>query len=203
MIYNQKWMRKYELLKAYQKEYGNIDVPTDYEKDGIKLGIWLASQKQAYRGHGSSVLTEERIKLLEDLGMNWEKREKKWNQYYELLTEYKKEHGNIDVPYFYEKNGVKLGIWLTNQKQAYKGQVPWKITENQIKLLNDLEIDWSQNDTKFLNRKIKSTTTTTYQQILLERINHIMDDLVYEKINDIDATNQKEIEKILIKRIWR
>ena len=61
MSHNQKWMEKYELLKEYQKEYGNIDVPQSYEKDGIKLGQWLAMQRQAYKGQGKCTITQNQI----------------------------------------------------------------------------------------------------------------------------------------------
>lgn len=45
----------------------------------------------------------------------------KWNKNYQLLKEYYKEYGNIDVPQTYEtEDGVELGRWLRDQRQAYK-----------------------------------------------------------------------------------
>ena len=60
-----------------------------------------------------------------------------------MLVEYKKEHGNIDVPYNYEVNGVKLGNWLVNQRQAYRSKGKRHITQTQIILLNRLDPNWA------------------------------------------------------------
>ena len=46
MKINDKWVQKYEKLKQYKEEHGNIDVPHFYEKDGIKLS-W-SQEKNAY-----------------------------------------------------------------------------------------------------------------------------------------------------------
>ena len=197
------WDENYNLLKEYKNEHGNIDVPQSYEVNGIKLGNWLITQRQAYKGQVDFKITQDQIKLLEELGMNWHPRDKKWNHCYELLKEYKEEHGNIDVPTYYQIDQVNLGAWLHHQRQAYKGKKPYVITQDQIRLLNGLGIDWNIKDTKFLQKTIDDQTKEKYQQILLERINHIMDDLVNEGSNEIDSTNQKEIEKVMIKRIWK
>ena len=202
-VNDKQWNDYYELLKEYKKEYGNINVPYSYEKDGKKLGIWLSNQKQIYNGKTKGNLNETRIQLLEELGMSWDKTHRIWHDYYEQLKEYKEEHGNIDVPTYYQVNQINLGVWLHHQRQAYKGQKSCVITKNQIRLLNELNIDWNLRDTKFLQKTINEQTQEKYQQVLLERVNHIIEDLVYEGINDIDATNQKEIEKVMIKRIWR
>ena len=273
---NDPWMQKYEKLKKYQKEFGNIDVPCFYEKDQVKLGLWLNNQRQAYKGNTTRKITEEQIQLLNKLGIKWQINEKKWDDYYQLLKEYQQLYGNIEVPYYYEKNQMKLGkwlnrqryyknkgmnsitqkqisllnelgikwqinektwedyynelkeykekhgntnistydknykkeerklgIWLQHQKQAYAGHGTLKITQNQIQLLNQLEIDWNIPNTRFLKKEITEQNKERYNQILLERINHVMDDLMNENKNEIDSTNQKEIEKIMIKRIWR
>lgn len=33
--------------------------------------MWLSTQRQAYRGNPNYKITEERIRLLEELGMDW------------------------------------------------------------------------------------------------------------------------------------
>ncbi len=202
-IRDERWNRYYQLLKEYQEEHGNIDVPSSYEKDEMKLGIWLGNQRRAYKGIGTYKITEEQIELLNHLGIKWQVRDEIWNRYYQLLKEYQEEHGNIDVPQHYEKDGMKLGVWLSTKRQAYKGIDAGKITEEQIQLLNELGIDWNILHTRFLNREITTENQEKYQQILLDRVNHIVDDLLLEGFSEMDATNQQEIEKVMIKRIWR
>ena len=201
-IDNRIWMSIYKLLEEYYKEHGNIDVPRSYEIKSVRVGMWLDSQRQAYKGEGKSKITEEQIGLLEKLGMKWNVNVANWVEYYKLLEEYYIQYGNIDVPCSYEINGVKLGQWLITQRQAYRGIGQWKITNEHIKLLNDLDIDWAPKDTKLLNKEI--VNIEEYNTILLNRLNLIFDDLVYEGVNEIeDDDKQKEITNVLIKRIWR
>ena len=35
------------------------------------MGEWIFTQRKAYKGQGINKITEEQIKLLEDIGMNW------------------------------------------------------------------------------------------------------------------------------------
>ena len=73
------WMEKYKLAKTYFEHYGNLEIPQgfktingyDYDENGIALGIWLAKQRQAYKGQGTQKITPDQIKLLEEIGMKW------------------------------------------------------------------------------------------------------------------------------------
>ena len=79
----------------------------------------------------------------------------KWTTWYHELKKYYEEHGNIDVPFKYvTENGLKLGSWLHNQRQACKGRVKSNITEEQIQLLNDLGMKWDCR-TEVWNEKYK------------------------------------------------
>lgn len=127
----------------------------------------------------------------------------KWLRNYHLLEKYYQKHGNINVPYKYEVDGVKLGVWVATQRLSYIGKGNATITNDQIMLLNDLNMDWSPKNTKILNKEIDADNIENYNKLLIDRVDHIIDDLVYEGINDIDLTNQGKIEKIMIKRIWR
>ena len=85
-----------------------------------------------------------------------------WEDYYELAKAYYNHHGNLDISqtfktmngYDFDKNGVKLGNWLSHQREAFRGNSDRKqLTENQINLLNeigmvfdDVNLDrWMQN----------------------------------------------------------
>ena len=58
-----------------------------YEEDenGIALGTWISTQRQAYYGKGERMITEERVKLLEDIGMKWYIFDKKDDNYQEEI----------------------------------------------------------------------------------------------------------------------
>lgn len=67
----QPWKDKYYICKKYYDEHGNIDFPYSMEIDGVKIGCWLNEQSKKYK---KGKLEPEKIKLLEDLGMQWYKK---------------------------------------------------------------------------------------------------------------------------------
>lgn len=70
--YTYKWMKNYELAKEYYKEHGNLNIPVGFITDsGVKLGMWIGSQRQANRGNPNFLMTEERKRLLDLIHMDW------------------------------------------------------------------------------------------------------------------------------------
>ena len=73
----------------------------------------------------------------------------KWQSKLELLRQYRERNGHCRVPQSYEIDGVKLGIWLNNQKIEYRkhseGKPAW-ITQKRIDQLEAIGLDL--NDTK-------------------------------------------------------
>ena len=134
----EEWNKKYELAKAYFEHYGNLEIPQrfktvngyDYDENGITLGIWICTQRKAYKEKSASKITEEQIELLKQIGMRFETRniELVWNDKYKLAKSYYENYGNLEVSvnfktvngYDYDENGVALGMWVANQRQAYK-----------------------------------------------------------------------------------
>ena len=74
------WNGMYELAKAYSESHnGSLKISQnfktvngyEYDEDGIALGSWIATQRGVYKGQISGILTQEQIKMLEDIGMEW------------------------------------------------------------------------------------------------------------------------------------
>lgn len=61
--------------------------------------------------------------------------------YFYLLTEYKKKHGNCDVPQNYEMLGCRLGTFVNYQRNAYRNR-KLKITQERVDKLNSIGFDW-------------------------------------------------------------
>ena len=159
----ESWMYKYNLAKAYFEHNRNLEIPYNYKtlngyeyaENGITLGIWITTQRKAYKGQGSNKITEEQIKLLEEIGMRFETRDnnEEWNKKYKLAKAYFEHHGNLEIPksyktlngYEYAEEGIALGVWIIIQRQAYKGQGNYKITENQIQLLEEIGMRFETN----------------------------------------------------------
>lgn len=62
------WEDKFDLLCEYKRLYGTANVPTAFCSGQVRLGQWLAAQRQARR---KGTLGDERVALLEDLGVTW------------------------------------------------------------------------------------------------------------------------------------
>lgn len=120
-----QWNRNFQAAKDYYTRYGNLKVPHQYEtKDGISLGVWLDNQRAVYEGKNPKAvpLTEEQIRQLESIGMQWEKgHDRQWRDRYRCAERYYKTHGNLKVPVTYvTEDGRLLGRWICRQKEQYK-----------------------------------------------------------------------------------
>ena len=115
-VQEQQWDRNFELLTAFRAREAHCDVPTKHEEQGVKLGWWLTNQRTA---HGKGMLSAARGGLLEALGVVWDVQEQQLDRNFELLTAFRCREAHCDVPQKHEEQGVKLGTWLNNQRTAH------------------------------------------------------------------------------------
>ena len=126
--------------KEFYEENGNLFVPLNYiSNNGIKLANWLYRQRDRKR---KGKMKEEQIKKLKSIGMCWDPFDYNWKENYWHLKKYHELYGNIDLPTDYIYEDIKLGMWLSTQRQAYRGNPNYKITEERIRLLEELGMDW-------------------------------------------------------------
>ena len=143
------WNRACEALERYRKTYGNLDVKVSYvTEDGFALGKWVSNARSRY---GRGELSEEQTGQLESLGMIWDKHVMQWEENYQAAVTYYRLHGNLLVPHGYrDKEGIRLGVWIANQRSIYvgkkKGAAP--LNESQIERLNAIEMVWCQDSKK-------------------------------------------------------
>ena len=136
---NELWLEKYERAKQYYVENGNLLIPGTYEtNDGVKLGMWISHQRRDYI---KNKLSNDRIELLEAIGMIWSVYDAQWFDYYRLAVIYYNENGNLLIPRLYTtSNGIKLGSWLGAQRRQYKDG---KLSEDKTELLEKSGMIWS------------------------------------------------------------
>ena len=122
---NSRWMSSYEELKAFKLLHGNTLVP----HANCGLGSWVKRQQVQYtlftKGDGSkSELTEERVRLLNDLGFVWSRRSNTWNESFQRLSKWKEDHGNCNIPdESDDPELVALNKWIADQRMHYKRQI--------------------------------------------------------------------------------
>merc|ERR1712086_941997 len=69
-----------------------------------------------------SPMTDEEVQRLEGLGVKWDMLAETWEANFGLLEVYQRREGHCNVPQGHVEDGVKLGTWLTNQRQRYKAR---------------------------------------------------------------------------------
>lgn len=168
-----KWAFMYKLATEYQKEYGNLNIPQNYTtSDGETLGIWLQTQRNNYR---DCKLKPGRIKLLEDIGINWHPKQcYSWEKMYSLAAEYYKINGNLAIPRSYKApNGANLGTWLSSQRQKYR---QGKLTKEKTLALENIGVVWDfkiDNGISHYLKKLKEEGIIIDEEINKDILNHI------------------------------
>lgn len=93
------------------------------------LGAWVKRQQVQYtlysKNDGTkSDLTEERVRLLNDLGFVWSRRTNTWNENFLRLVKWKETHGSCHVPDdSKDPDLVTLHKWVADQRVNYKRQI--------------------------------------------------------------------------------
>lgn len=98
-----RWNEFYEKLKAFKTKFGHCNASqTNPDPELKKLGKWLNTQRTLYKGRMSNgrfiQMLPERIKLLEDLGVIWNKKDAEWDKGFEELKAYKTKHNHFNIP---------------------------------------------------------------------------------------------------------
>lgn len=120
------WLENFQNLCMYVARNGHTSVPMDYNtEDGSKLGVWVHSQRIAYR---DGRLSKERQQALEQLpSWRWDRSpEANWFENILKLYKYVYQSGYSIVPLNYvTKDGFRLGQWVRRQQRAYeRGELP-------------------------------------------------------------------------------
>ena len=159
------WMKMYRCAKNHFEKYGTLSEIVD----DVNLSRWLSIQILSYknrsipeslRKNSYLPLSDEKVDLLEDIGMVWEPFKgglnRIWLEMYEEAKNYYLTYGNLIVGTNYRTStGKKLGFWVYHQRQAYKnrgivkeyrknGLVP--LTDEQVDLLESIGMIWNANN---------------------------------------------------------
>jgi len=139
-----QWKKTYELAKQYYDENGDLLIPDQYiTNDNIKLGRWIATQRYNYK---ENTLSNEKISLLEDIGMVWNVIDYQWNKMYDLALDYYNKYGNLLIPDKYTtSDNTHLGSWIGKQRKHYREQ---KLAKERIDLLEKIGMIWNPRKDK-------------------------------------------------------
>lgn len=141
------WKKNYSILFEEFKKAGNSNITKGYFDNS--LYTWVLQQRMKRR---NNELTEEQIKLLDDIAFNWNPEgsggspdDDRWFEMLEQLSEYKNKYGNCNVSQL-NKDYKKLGRWVNDQRLNYSRG---KLLEHRKELLEELGFIWNTKEHEF------------------------------------------------------
>lgn len=131
------WMFWFGMLRDFVQAEGHCNVHLHYKTtEGYRLGGWLSNQRKYYK---TGQLSDDRIRLLEAMGIVWDAPAAKWEQGFAAFKTYKNAEGDCDVHSTHRTaDGYRLGAWLSKQAIAYK---KGELSDNRVARL---EAQWEE-----------------------------------------------------------
>jgi Helicase associated domain len=122
------WYSAYQALAEFHAARGHTRIPRGTRTPaGIDLGAWVTSQRTR-----KDRLTEEQIRLLDQLAFAWNAREDAWHARYREAVAFKDQHGHLNATFH-----TPLGAWLYQQRKKHS---TGRLTSEQERLLHDLGV---------------------------------------------------------------
>lgn len=167
-------------LKEFKQIYGHCNVSRKHHKKYHELAKFVSMQRHYYklykRGE-TSRMSDERIKVLTELGFNFNFEQGLtvlWLNVYEELKQFYNEHGHCKVPQVYSKN-PKLGKWVKAQRTQYRLLQNGKhssMTNARIQLLESIGFIWEANHTaNDRKRMLDASLHAAIGKMMLEKNN--------------------------------
>ena len=100
-------------LQAFYREHGHSNVPHAWPQNP-ELAEWLHGVRCNKR---SGRLDADRVRQLDDLGVVWEPQQTRWENMFAALVEYRRQHGDCNVPCGWPENPA-LARWVKGMRAA-------------------------------------------------------------------------------------
>lgn len=133
------WDKGYRHAKAYYDEHGHLEMDNRYKSpDGFSLGTWVFNYRRAYNGQKSTIeISDEQIKLLEDIGMVW-KPDKVWDKKFAEFQAFYISNERYPKQYSRDNAEATLGRWLQSQRAYFRDGY---LSPHKLKLLDSVGVD--------------------------------------------------------------
>ena len=136
---NEKWAEAFAALQRFRKREGHCRVPQRLEVNGVKLGIWVNSQRSRV-----AELTPGQVQLLDSLGFSWDPRIEQWEEAFAALQQFRIREGHCRVTPDHVEDGLNLGVWVSTQRQKQD-----RLSAEQICKLASLGFSLNPRDEKW------------------------------------------------------
>ena len=156
---DKQWWKRLGELKEYKQIHSDCNVPISYEVNP-QLSKWVMNQRANYHRFfdenckQSPVITEERIKALNEIGFEWRLRNRpEWDERFDELVAYKEQHGDTLVPIDLRRDSnskyYDLAQWVHTQRTQYRFLQEGKhshLTEERMQNLNQIGFVWDAQE---------------------------------------------------------
>jgi superfamily II DNA or RNA helicase len=129
---SERWEEAFTELQKFYKRNSHSRVSTTYEAGGVKLGNWVGTQRQ--RKH---LLTNDQVNRLNSLDFIWDLNSEQWEVSFKCLLKFHRREKHSRVAQTHVEDGVKLGAWVTKQRQRRS-----KLTKEQITRIDRIGFSW-------------------------------------------------------------
>ncbi len=127
------WLTNYDALTLFINTYHRL--PLRNEPNYEFLNLWVTNQRQLKK---RGQLSDNRIKLLNDIKFQWSINDSRWDINFEKLKAYKKEFGHCNV--LESGNTEKLGAWVGIQRRRKS-----RLSIQRIEKLNSIGFSWKSS----------------------------------------------------------
>lgn len=156
---DENWDKKYEELCHYFQIYGHANVSST-DQNFASLARWVSTQRELYKvqslenkshqnyekkAESQSGLSDEKIRLLENIGFSFSMQNTLWNQRYAELQDYKRVKGHTNVSHIGNRS---LYEWSKRQQRYFKDYMQGRMTSNilmtpeKVQKLEKISFDW-------------------------------------------------------------
>ena len=92
-------------------------VPQKLERDGLRLGSWVTTQRHTFK---QGKLDADRQHRLEQLsGWTWEAKQSQWDDNYQRLQQFIEREGHAATSRSHSEDHLPLGQWVHNQRRSF------------------------------------------------------------------------------------
>jgi len=134
---NKSFEERIEDLTAFKAKHGHVRV--NKAKHDESLSTFCTNMRCARRTGTTMIITEDRIKALDELGFDWGEKNTAFEERIEELKTFKAKHGHVRVTMKQDKS---LGRFCKTMRADRRGTRTGKfITEDRSKALDELGFD--------------------------------------------------------------
>jgi hypothetical protein len=105
-------------LAAFVRREGHARVPQAHAEDGLRLGLWVSHQRQAFGRGRLPPLLARRLERFP--GWSWDPQGDRHRRTLALLRRYVKREGHACVPWLHVEDGVRLGQWVLARRERFR-----------------------------------------------------------------------------------